>query len=138
MPLPANIGLDEDLARLRAALPESFPIGYSGDWGCPKTLLAGADVWFSVIGGLMPEPTMQLARAAASGNRAETVRIEARFAPLWDLFKTFGSLRVVYAMAGLMDLTQAQPPRPILPLERHDLDRVASALEHLGATGPVA
>jgi len=138
MPLPADIPLAEDLARLRAALPESFSIGYSGDWGCSEALLAGADAWFSVMGGLMPEAAMQWARAASSGNRAETARIEARFAPIWDLFRIFGSLRVVYAIAGLMGSTRADPPRPILPLEGQDLDRVAAALEHLAAAGPVA
>lgn len=138
MPLPADIPLADDLARLRAALPESFSIGYSGDWGCSEALLAGADAWFSVIGGLMPEAAMQLARAASSGNRVETARMEARFAPIWDLFRTFGSLRVVYAIAGLMGLIRSDPPRPILPLEGQDLDRVAAALEHLAAAGPVA
>ncbi|MGR3465351.1 dihydrodipicolinate synthase family protein [Limimaricola sp.] len=132
MPLPGEGGLTEDLARLRGALPEGFSIGYSGDWGCSEALLAGADAWFSVLGGLLPETALKLTRAAQDGQSAEAARIDAALGPLWDLFKAFGSLRVVHAAANLMGLTQAQPPRPILPLQGRDLDRVAAALDHLG------
>ncbi|SDE95446.1 dihydrodipicolinate synthase family protein [Limimaricola pyoseonensis] len=133
MPLPAGTALAEDLAALRAGLPEGFAVGYSGDWGCTEALLAGADAWFSVAGGLWPGPTLELARAAQAGDRDGTARIEAAFMPLWELFKEFGSLRVVHAAANLMDLTQARPPRPILPLTGADLDRVAAALARVEA-----
>ncbi|EYD72337.1 dihydrodipicolinate synthase family protein [Limimaricola hongkongensis] len=132
MPLPGEGGLTEDLARLRGALPEGFSIGYSGDWGCAKALLAGADAWFSVLGGMLPETALKLTRAAQDGQSAETARIDAALGPLWALFREFGSLRVVHAAANLMGLTQAQPPRPILPLQGRDLDRVAAALDPLG------
>ena len=133
MSLPHATGLAEDLASLRAGLPEGFAIGYSGDWGCAEALLEGADAWFSVLGGLLPEMALELTRAARAGEEDEVARIEAALAPLWELFKEFGSLRVIYAAANLMDLAQAQPPRPILPLTGADRDRVGAALDRIGA-----
>ncbi len=35
---------------------------------------------------------------------------------LWELFRKFGSLRVMYAIAEVLDLGGAVPPRPLLPL----------------------
>ncbi|WP_296422737.1 dihydrodipicolinate synthase family protein [Yoonia sp.] len=132
MPLPQAAAFKAELAQLRAALPDGFAIGYSGDWGCAAGLLAGADAWYSVIGGLFPAQTMQLARAAQAGNAAQTEHIESFFQPLWTLFKALGSLRVVYAAAAQLSLTQAVPPRPILPLDPADRQRVAAAIETLG------
>lgn len=129
MPLPADGDLAADLARLRAALPASFQIGYSGDWGCSEAMLAGADTWYSVIGGTLPGPSMALAKAALGSDRSAAERIDAGFAPLWALFQEFGSLRVVYAMVNMLGLTDAVPPRPILPLSSADRDRVAAAMD---------
>ena len=50
----------------------------------------------------------------------------------YRLFKQHGSVRVVYAAANLLDITQAQPPKPILPLgvaERVDIRLVLTALD---------
>ncbi|TGN60445.1 dihydrodipicolinate synthase family protein [Paracoccus liaowanqingii] len=116
MPLPADDDIAGQIARLRADLPQGFIIGYSGDWGCPDALLNRADGWFSVAAGLWPDHTLTLSCAAGSGDRAQTDRVQARFRPMWDLFQAHGSLRVVHACARLMELTDAQPPRPILPL----------------------
>lgn len=134
MPLPATGDFGAEVARLRTDLPEGFTIGYSGDWECANALLAGADAWFSVVAGLLPEPALKLATAARSGDAAETTRLQAVFQPLWSLFRAHGSLRVVYAAANLMGLTDAQPPRPILPMpqDRHpQLAEALSALEKL-------
>lgn len=131
MPLPADGDVSADLRRLRNALPDGFLIGYSGDWGSAAAMLSGADAWFSVVGGILPEPAMNLTRVAMAGDADATNQIDARFQPLWDLFKQFGSLRVVYAVANALSLTPAQPPRPILPLDVKDQDRVVTALEEL-------
>jgi 4-hydroxy-tetrahydrodipicolinate synthase len=134
MPLPANgNNIDASLKSLRNALPNDFAIGYSGDWGCAEGLLFGADSWFSVVGGLLPVPTIRLARAAAAGDTIEAQKIEAHFQPLWELFKELGSLRVVYTAANLLQLTDAMPPRPILPLSQGDTSRVSVALDRLNA-----
>ena len=51
--------------------------------------------------------------------------------PLWSLFKQHGSLRVVYAAANLLGVTESQPPRPILPLGAAERERIREALERL-------
>jgi 4-hydroxy-tetrahydrodipicolinate synthase len=131
MPLPAAEDVAADLSQLRAILPADFSVGYSGDWGCASALLAGADCWFSVVGGILPQATMKLTTAARSGDKADTQRINASFEPLWKLFQEFGSFRIVYAIANLLELTEAKPHLPILPLQAADVDRVKQALDTL-------
>jgi 4-hydroxy-tetrahydrodipicolinate synthase len=65
------------------------------------------------------------------GDAAEAQRLDAEMKPLWDLFKEFSSLRVVYAAVELLDLCKAQPPRPILPLRDAARRRVEAALREL-------
>lgn len=131
MPLPADGDFGGELARLRALTPEDFSIGYSGDWGAAASLLSGGDAWYSVVGGLLPAEALALARAAMAGDRAETERLDRNFQPLWDLFKAFGSFRVMYAIADLLGLCRVAPPRPVLPLGPADVQRVKAALESL-------
>jgi 4-hydroxy-tetrahydrodipicolinate synthase len=116
---------------LRARVPGAFAIGYSGDWSAPDAVLAGGDAWYSVVGGLLPVPTLKLLRAAQAGDEAEVESWNARFQPLWDLFKELGSLRVMYAAADILGICRAEPPRPILPLPPAAYRRVAAALEML-------
>ena len=96
-----------ELAELRRRLPEDFAIGYSGDWNCAAALLAGGDAWYSVVAGLLPGPALKLTRAAQAGDRNEVDRLDGLFRPLWDLFREFGSLRVTYAMAELLGLSDS-------------------------------
>ncbi|WP_120010376.1 dihydrodipicolinate synthase family protein [Teichococcus vastitatis] len=131
-PAPAPGEAKQVVTALRDRVPAEFAIGYSADWHSPDAILAGGVAWYSVIGGLLPRPALALMRAAQAGNEAETQRLNAAFAPLWDLFKRHGSLRVVYAAANLMGLTDAQPPRPILPLgmaERGHIERALATLD---------
>jgi len=130
-PAPAGPEAAAAIAALRARVPPGFSIGCSGDWNCAEALLAGADAWYSVVGGLLPGPALALARAAQAGDRAEAERIDGAFAPLWELFRQFGSLRVVYAAAAILGLTTASPPRPILPIDAGQRSRVGEALEAL-------
>ncbi|WP_020594044.1 dihydrodipicolinate synthase family protein [Kiloniella laminariae] len=136
MPLPQDNAFEADLARLRqhtqgSSRAKGFAIGYSGDWGCAAGLLAGADSWYSVVGGLFPVQALKLAKAAQAGDALETQRIEQFFQPLWALFKEFGGLRVVYAAANILSLTDAVPHLPILPLKPADQARVAEAIDVL-------
>ncbi|MBU3030468.1 dihydrodipicolinate synthase family protein [Paracoccus marinaquae] len=133
MPLPADGDFGAEIARLRDALPAGFVIGHSGDWGAAASLLAGADGFFSVAAGLLPEPFLRLGRAAMAGDAAQTGRLDAAFGPLWELFRQFGSLRVVHMATGILGLTEAQPPRPILPLPETERERVVAALAALEA-----
>ena len=117
MPLPSGTTLEAELATLRNALPADFTIGYSGDWGCGDALLVGADAWFSVLGGILPEMADALTKKGQAGDAAGVAAINAELEPLWDLFQTHGSLRIVYKMAQHLGLTTAEPPRPLLPVD---------------------
>lgn len=131
MPLPADGDFAGELARLRAAAPDGFAIGYSGDWGAADALLAGCDAWYSVAAGLLPEPALKLVRAARAGGEAEVRRIDAVLQPLWALFREFGSFRVMYAIADCLGLFALAPPLPVLPLPGEARDRVERALRDL-------
>lgn len=113
LPLPTSGNIGADLAAFRQAAP-SLSIGYSGDWGCKAALLAGADCWYSVAGGLFPGHAAALAAAAIRGDREEAERCDMAFVALWDLFRTHGSLRLMYAAANMLGISDAQPPKPLL------------------------
>jgi 4-hydroxy-tetrahydrodipicolinate synthase len=130
MPLPAGGDFASEIDRLRAVTPDGFAIGYSGDWGAADALLAGCDGWYSVVAGLLPGPALALTRAAQAGDRSEATRINDSLQPLWELFKAFGSFRVMYVMADLLGLAKIEPPRPILPLSQDIHGRVEQALQN--------
>lgn len=113
---------------LVSELPVDFAVGYSGDWHAAEAILAGGVAWYSVVGGLLPEPTLKLMRAAQKADAAEVARINGLFEPLWHLFRELSSYRVIHAAANILGLTQAQPPKPILPLALADRSRVSAAL----------
>lgn len=131
MPLPTHGDFKAELARLRSRTPDGFAIGYSGDWGAADALLAGCDAWYSVIAGLLPSEAVALTRAAQAGDACEVERLDQAFQPLWRLFKEFGSFRVMYAIADVLGLCRAAPPRPILPLPPSDMPRVKDALDRI-------
>ncbi|WP_349957664.1 dihydrodipicolinate synthase family protein [Rhizobium sp. ZPR3] len=131
MPLPQRGDFKEEMSRLRQETPKGFAIGYSGDWGAAAGLLAGSDAWYSVVAGLLPAEALALTRAAQAGDTAEVERLDQKFQPLWNLFKEFGSFRVMYAIAEALDLCRVDPPRPILPLSAAEKPRVKSALDHI-------
>jgi 4-hydroxy-tetrahydrodipicolinate synthase len=133
MPLPADGDFRGELGRLRARLPVDFAIGYSGDWGAAGSLLTGGDAWYSVVAGLLPAEALALTHAAMAGDRAQAEPLDQAFQPLWNLFKEFGSFRVMYAIAGILGLCRIDPPRPILPLRSDDVARVRVAVDHLRA-----
>ncbi len=135
MPLAANEDYARELARLRQITPDTFTVGYSGDWGAANALLAGCDTWYSVAAGLLAGPALTLTRAAQVGDSVEAVRLDRAFEPLWTLFKRYGSFRVMFVIAEFLGLANAQPPRPVLPLPndaRDDVRLALSALEMLG------
>ena len=131
MPLPADSDYAGEMRSLRAVTPDGFAVGYSGDWGAKDALLAGGACWYSVVAGLLPEPALALTRASQAGNAAEAERIDHAFAPLWALFREFGSFRVMFTIAEILGLGRITPPRPILPLEPASRERVEVALRPL-------
>lgn len=133
MPLPASGDIAAEIAALRPLLPPGFVIGYSGDWGCARALLDHADAWFSVAAGLWPDATLTLSCAAGAGDATGTRLAEERFQPLWALFRRYGSLRVIHAAARLMDLTEADPQRPVLPLPDTEQAALRAAIRAIDA-----
>ncbi|CAN7503040.1 dihydrodipicolinate synthase family protein [Neorhizobium tomejilense] len=135
MPLAAGDDYAGELARLRQITPGRFTIGYSSDWGAADALLAGCDTWYSVAAGLLPGPALALTRAAQAGDIVEAARLNKAFEPLWTLFKRYGSFRVMFVIADLLDLAHIQPPRPVLPLPKDAEDDVRLALEMIEGAG---
>jgi 4-hydroxy-tetrahydrodipicolinate synthase len=131
-PAPPPDTVAAHLQALRERVPESFSLGYSVDWHATEALLAGGEAWYSVVGGLFPEPCMRILRAVDSGDAAQARRLNAELQPLWDLFTRHSSLRVVYAAAKVLGLSDKAPPRPILPLAGDIEAQVAQTLEKLG------
>lgn len=127
-PAPDASAISGHVGELRAAVPSGFSLGYSADWNCTEALLAGGEAWYSVLAGIFPRICLDIVRAAASGNAAEARRLNERLQPIWDLFKTFSSLRVVYAIANLRGICAAEPPRPILPLPADGQKRVEETM----------
>ena len=116
------------LKELRAVTPDGFSLGYSADWNCTEALLAGCDTWYSVLAGIFPGVCLEIVRAAASGNAAEARRLDERLQPIWDLFRTFSSIRVAYALANLRGICAAEPPLPVMPLPAEALKRVSEVM----------
>ncbi|MEJ5029620.1 dihydrodipicolinate synthase family protein [Comamonas sp. MYb69] len=113
--------------RLRAVVPAHVSIGVSGDALGAKGMVAGCDAWYSVIGGLWPQTTLAITRAALAGQAEQALELSHRLAPLWSWFQQKGgSLRSVATAAELMGLARS----PCLPLPLHTLqgaDRAAFA-----------
>jgi 4-hydroxy-tetrahydrodipicolinate synthase len=122
-----------ELGALRARTPSGFKIGYSGDWCAAPSLLAGGDAWHSVIAGILPEPALRLIRAARAGDVEKVEALEAAFAPLWSLFRTYGSLRLIYEIAERMGLAVGNPPLPLMRCGSGADAEVEAALERLGS-----
>ena len=130
-PAPEPQAVAAHLAELRSVVPDGFSLGYSVDWHSVEALIAGGDVWYSVIAGLFPQISMTLVQAVRDGDIEEARRLNARLDPLWSVFKEFSSLRVIYASADLLGICRAEPPRPILPLSDAARQRVADVLQTL-------
>ena len=131
-PAPAAAAVADDLRALRAACRPGFAIGYSMDRNAGEAVLAGGEAWYSVIGGTFPRIARRIVMAARAGDAAETRRLVAHLDPLWRLGAEVGSIRVMYAAANLLGLTDAQPPRPVLPLAEPVRRRVADLIASLG------
>lgn len=132
MPLAAHDDYAAELARLRGTTPDTFAIGYSGDWGAAPSLLAGGDAWYSVIAGLLPEAALRLTRAAQGGRKDEADALDATLEPLWELFRAHGSLRVMYAIADRLSLSVGDPPLPLKRVGSDVTAAIEAALDRLG------
>jgi 4-hydroxy-tetrahydrodipicolinate synthase len=125
---PRELAADH-LRQLRDAVPPGFSVGYAGDWNATEALIAGGDAWYCVAAGLFPNACLAITRAAQSGDATEARRLDAAMQPLWALFKEFSSLRVMYAAAAIKGISDAVPPRPVLPLPEAAKIRIAQVLQ---------
>lgn len=130
-PAPPAEGAAAALADLRAHVRPGFSVGVSVDWNAPASLLAGADAWYSVLGGLYPRACLRLARAAQRGDAAEVQRLNTPLEPVWRLFRAHSSFRVVHLAASLLGIPNAVPPRPVLPLGPEAAAEVRAVFERL-------
>ncbi|GAA2797286.1 dihydrodipicolinate synthase family protein [Saccharopolyspora taberi] len=129
--IPADQAPDR-ITALRGRLAEGVALGVSGDQFAAGGLNAGADLWFSVIGGLLPEECLAITRAAAAGDTARAEALSARMEPLWELFRRYGSLRVTSAAAEHLGLVGSPNlPRPLRGIPAAAKEEVAAALDSL-------
>ena len=130
-PSPSGPEARDRVQALRSRTPDGFSVGFSGDANAAEAMIAGGDAWYSVLGGLFPAPVVAIRRAVAAGDIEAARRLDRALRPMWELFREFSGLRVVYAAARLTGLCEADPPRPILPLAPAARARVAAVIEEL-------
>ncbi len=120
-------------AEVRAVVPDHVSIGISGDATAAYALSAGCDAWYSVIGGILPEPALKITRAALAGRVEEAIDESERLAPLWQLFAEHGgSIRVIAAIAEYLGLAPERClPQPIQGLDAAGRSRVAEVIDSL-------
>lgn len=100
--LPADLaGAAARVAKLKSQVAAGVTIGISGDAQSAAGLLAGCDVWYSVLAGLFPDYCLRLTQAALRGDVEETRRLNGALEPLWGFFRRYGSLRVIATVAEL-------------------------------------
>ncbi|GAA2199896.1 dihydrodipicolinate synthase family protein [Sinomonas flava] len=139
-PVPTDPAAAADrISALRALLPDGVTIGISGDASAATALTHGADAWYSVLAGILPELCVEVTRAAlGSPDQAHdadrALALSARLAPLWDLFAQHGSLRVAAAAAEILGLTTG-PSLP-KPLRALDGEARAAVVRALGSLPP--
>lgn len=123
----------ERVQSIRSVIPEHVRLGISGDGYAATGLLAGCDAWFSSIGGTLPQAMAALARPALAGDQEAALAESERLRPLWELIGEAGSVRVVAAIAELLELVE-EPclPRPLRGLTGAGRERVRAVVEGLG------
>ena len=135
-PPPAPGQTADRIARLRAAVPGEVTLGISGDWAAAEAMLAGCDVWYSVIAGLFPHAARVIVDSAAAAQQTgqqASRQASAGLEPVWALFRSYGSLRVTAAMAEVLGLAEAPClPRPLQSLDAEGHSKVEEAMRLSG------
>jgi 4-hydroxy-tetrahydrodipicolinate synthase len=121
---------------LRAKLPPDVTIGISGDPVAADALNAGCQAWYSVLAGTLPVPCRAIVEAAATGDADRAVDLSNALMPLWQLFSTYGSYRVVSALAEELRLAgHPNLPRPVRGLDQTGRQQLRGAMTTLRSTG---
>lgn len=134
--IPSHLsGALESIENLRRHISNDVTIGISGDAQSAIGLLAGCDVWYSVLGGLFPNYTLGLTHAALNKNEPATLELDMALEPLWVFFRRYGSLRVISTIAELKGgVSSPCLPFPLQTLagtERKTLGNVLDTLNFL-------
>jgi 4-hydroxy-tetrahydrodipicolinate synthase len=133
LPPPAAGEASTRVGQLRLALPEKISVGISGDWVAAEALLAGADVWYSVIAGVLPQQARTIVDHALAGRSDLALEASAGLEPIWSLFRSYGSLRVTAALAEDLGLVPSSAlPLPLRGLDSEGREKVAEAIRTCG------
>lgn len=129
--IPADLGQARDrVAQLRQLVDTDVTLGVSGDAKGAAGVLAGCDVWYSVLAGVLPERCLAIQRAAQAGNVAEAQKLSDALGPVWSVFARFGSYRAISAIADELGVLSPESlHHPVLPLAGSDRAAVSAALE---------
>lgn len=121
----------ERIRTLRHLLPSKIRLGISGDASGVMGLVAGCDVWYSVIGGLFPQLTLKMVDLVKDGAYEEAFELSAQLRPLWALFRqNKGSLRVMAAAAEILGkVTAPCLPKPLQSLQGEDRELLVHLLK---------
>jgi len=133
IPPPAVGDASTRVGQLRSLLPEEISVGISGDWVAAEALLAGADVWYSVIAGVLPQQARTIVDHALAGRSDLALQASAALEPIWSLFRAYGSLRVTAALAEDLRLVPSSAlPLPLRSLDSESREKVAEAIRTCG------
>jgi 4-hydroxy-tetrahydrodipicolinate synthase len=133
IPPPPAGGVAARLGMLRSGLPQGTTVGISGDWVAAEALLAGCDLWYSVIAGVLPRQAKTIVEHAVAGRGELAREASAKLEPLFSLFRTYGSLRVTAALAEDLGLVSSGAlPLPLRGLDSEGRDQVADAIRLIG------
>ncbi len=130
-PSPTSVLSASSLAEMRADVPEDFVLGFSGDANIANVLPAGADAWYSVIAGTLPELALDLWAARTEPEKLGL--LNAQCAPLWDCFNRWGGIRVVPEITRMIGLGSIELALPLQPLEHDAVVQIETALQSLTA-----
>ncbi|MNC05521.1 4-hydroxy-tetrahydrodipicolinate synthase [compost metagenome] len=120
------------IENLRELVPSRVALGISGDPSAAAGIKAGCEVWFSVLGGLLPKTCLQLTRLVQAGREEEAEQISILLEPLWAVFRQYGSLRVASAIAQQLGFISSPALLlPLLPLSSAVNDQLAAALREI-------
>ncbi|GAA3278747.1 dihydrodipicolinate synthase family protein [Paenarthrobacter aurescens] len=129
IPPPPSGEVAARISKLKPGLPEQVSLGISGDWVAAEALLAGCNVWYSVIAGVLPRHARTLVDHAIAGRRDLALADSEALEPLWSLFRTYGSLRVTAALAEDLGVVPSSAlPLPLRGLDSRGREKVAEAI----------
>ncbi|NVK73119.1 MAG: dihydrodipicolinate synthase family protein [Oceanospirillaceae bacterium] len=131
--------LDEgfDINEATLDLSGDVVLGISGDQYALDALSNGCKLWFSVVGGLLPELALKLMCVNDPHYSEEARQLNAQLQPLWVMFGKYkGAVRVVAEFAkaiGYVDYFCL--PRPFLPLQEEDYNMLIVLADVLRSQG---